>query len=51
MLRHEKLAKSLKTGFSCLSIREMTPEIRESQYNYTDCSNTIIIGITINSIN
>ena len=31
--RHEKFAKSLKTGFSRLFVRETTPDIRKSHAN------------------
>ena len=42
--RHEKFAKSIKTGFSCLFVCEMTPGLHKFQHT---CNNTMIIGATV----
>ena len=42
--RHEKFAKSIKTGFSCLFVCEATPDIQNFQHT---CNNTMIIGTTV----
>ena len=42
--RHEKFAKSIKTGFSCLFVCEVTPDIHKFQRT---CNNTMIIGTTV----
>ena len=40
----KSLLKSIKTGFSCLFVCEVTPDIHKCQHT---CNNTMIIGTTV----